>query len=72
MTLGNMFDCHVVALPAAEDDLKWLVPVVLQQNSKDDPPKGLARLEYRVPGLPITDTITVRFDVADLTKMWGV
>ncbi|XP_063995192.1 uncharacterized protein LOC135172768 [Diachasmimorpha longicaudata] len=73
ITLGNMFDCHVVALPATEDDLKWLVPVVLQPSHKDDPPqKGEARLEYRVPGLPITDSITVKLEVADLTKMWSV
>ncbi|XP_015112782.1 uncharacterized protein LOC107038280 [Diachasma alloeum] len=73
MTLANMFDCHVVALPATEDDLKWLVPVLLQPSHKDDPPqKGEARLEYRVPGLPVTDSITIKFEVAELIKMWSV
>ncbi|XP_011299926.1 uncharacterized protein [Fopius arisanus] len=73
MTLGSMFDCHVVALPATEDDLKWLVPIVLQPSHTDDPPqKGEARLEYKVPGLPITDSISIKFEVADLTKMWTV
>lgn len=71
VTLGYMFDCHVVELAATEDDLKWLVPIVLQPIGSDDAQKGLARLEYRIPGLPITDSITIKIESADLAKMLG-
>lgn len=69
--LANMFDCQIAELPATEEDLKWLVPIILNPSDGDnDPEKGEVRFEYRVPGLPATDTVTTKFQISDLVKLW--
>ncbi|KAG7201701.1 hypothetical protein KM043_004429 [Ampulex compressa] len=73
-TLSRMFDCMVIALPAKEDDLMWLIPIVITQSSKEKEPKDKdeIHMEYIVPGLSVTDTITVKFRIKDLSKALAV
>lgn len=61
----------VIALPAKEDDLMWLVPIIITPGSKKNRPQSTqeARLEYTIPELPATDTITIKFKVIDMVKV---
>lgn len=69
--IGLMFDCHIVSLPATEDELMWLMPIMLNPMATEEASEnGEVQLEYGVPGLPATDTITVKFKLAALIKMW--
>lgn len=72
--IGRMFDCLVVALPANEDDLNWLLPIIIMATSKEDLPmvNGEVQMEYTVPELPVTDAITVKFHTSDLRKILSV
>lgn len=72
--IGRMFDCLVVALPVNEDDLSWLLPIIIIASDKDDQPivDGEVQMEYIVPELPVTDTITVKFHTLDLRKILSV
>lgn len=69
--IGRMFDCLAVALPANEDDLNWLIPIMIMATDKDGQPilSGEVQMEYTVPELPVTDTIIVRFQISDLRKI---
>ncbi|KAK0162329.1 hypothetical protein PV327_008675 [Microctonus hyperodae] len=73
LTLSNMFDCLIVALPATEDDFKWLVPIILQPNNNDEAstPKGQAKFEYKFPGSLASNTITVKYDISVLAELWS-
>lgn len=72
--IGCMFDCLVVALPANEDDLSWLIPIIIMATNKEEQPilSGEVQMEYIVSGLPVTDTITVKFHTSDLRKILSV
>ncbi|KAL0103480.1 hypothetical protein PUN28_017616 [Cardiocondyla obscurior] len=69
--IGRMFDCQIVALPANEHDLNWLIPIIIMATDKEEQPilSGEVRMEYVVPELPVSDTITVTFDVVHLRKI---
>jgi len=68
--LGRMFDCLTIALPLNGDDLNWLVPIIIMSNKEDQPiVSGEIKMEYIVPGLPITDIIIIKFQVSDLRKI---
>lgn len=66
-----MFDCSVIALPANEDDLSWLIPIIIMPNNKEEKSavSGEVQMEYIIPQLPVTDTITVKFHISDLRKI---
>lgn len=72
--IGRMFDCLVVALPASEDDLSWLVPIIIMAIDKEEQSivSGEVQMEYTVSELPVTDTITVKFHTSDLRKILSV
>lgn len=72
--IGRMFDCLVVALSANEDDLSWLIPIIIMTTDKEKKPivSGEVEMEYTVPELPVTDTITVKFQTSDLRKILSV
>lgn len=72
--IGRMFDCLVIALPADENDLNWLIPIIIMATNKDEQPilSGEVQMEYTMPELPVTDTITVKFHVSDLRKILSV
>ncbi|KAH0953659.1 hypothetical protein HN011_004147 [Eciton burchellii] len=68
--LGRMFDCLTIALPLNGDDLNWLVPIIIMSNEEDQPVvSGEIKMEYTVPGLPVTDIITIKFQISDLRKI---
>lgn len=68
--IGRMFDCLIVTLPANEDDLRWLVPIIITINNKDEPIiSGEVQMEYTVPELPLTDAIKVKFHSSDLKEI---
>lgn len=71
-TLCHMFDCIITTVKATEDDLKWIVPIVLtaEESQTRETMKGDLKLEYTVPDLPVTETITVKFSVSDVSEMW--
>lgn len=71
VVITHMFDCMVMALPVDENDLKWLIPIMITSNNKDEQPiiSGEVNMEYTVPELPVTDTIKVKFDASDLRKI---
>lgn len=73
ITLGNMFDCTIVALSATEEDLKWLVPVVLQPSDEDEDieQEGQARFEYKIPGEIMSNTIAAKYDISCLMDIWS-
>jgi len=65
-----MFDCLTIALPLNGDDLNWLVPIIIMSNEEDQPVvSGEIKMEYTVPGLPVTDIITIKFQISDLRKI---
>ncbi|XP_014468079.1 PREDICTED: uncharacterized protein LOC106741033 [Dinoponera quadriceps] len=69
--INHMFDCLVMALPVNEDDLNWLIPIIIISVNKDEQPtvSGEIHMEYTVPELPATDTIRVKFDASELRKI---
>ncbi|XP_014219468.1 centromere protein L-like [Copidosoma floridanum] len=71
-TLGRMFDCMFVLLSASAEDLRWLLPILISPcGGHDKPKKGdEAKLKFLVPGLPKSNSITIKFLVKDLAKMW--
>ena len=72
--LSRMFDCMIIALPAHEDDLIWLVPIIITPADKEEQTKHTdeIRMEYKIPELENTDTITIKFLVLDLIKILTV
>ncbi|XP_076668464.1 uncharacterized protein LOC143369006 isoform X1 [Andrena cerasifolii] len=72
--IGRMFDCMAIALPAQEDDLIWLVAIVITPTNKEEQPKSTdeIHMQYRIPELPDTDTIAVKFHVLDLIRILTV
>lgn len=70
--VSRMFDCTIVALPITDNDLKWLLPINLspESNNSSKVKNELILLEYVVPRLPLTDTISVKFRVKDLKDLW--
>jgi len=72
--IGRMFDCLVVALSANEDDLSWLIPIIIMATNKEEQPivSGEIQMKYTVSELPLTDTITVKFHTSDLRKILSV
>ncbi|KAK2579356.1 hypothetical protein KPH14_008305 [Odynerus spinipes] len=73
-TLSRMFDCLIIALRVKEDDLMWLLPIVMIPVNDEEYPKNTeeVRLEYVVPGVPKTDTIIVKLGSLDLVKILDV
>lgn len=73
-TLSRMFDCLIIKLPIEEDDLIWLLPIIIIPMSKEEYPSENeeVRLEYTVPGLPVTDTITITLYSSDLVEILNV
>lgn len=71
IVLSRMFDCSVIALPATEEDLKWLIPVIIMSTSRDKEfaVSGELQMEYVVSQLPVTNTIVVKFDILDLRNI---
>lgn len=69
--LGNMFDCQIVELSATEEDLKWLVPIVLNPSGDAVNDKGDVKFEYKIPGLSSSDSITTKNNTKDLIKLWN-
>lgn len=69
-TLSRMFDCIIISLPMEGDDLMWLLPIMVIPASEEETPKKNEDvvLEYVVPGLPTTDTITIRLNFYDIIK----
>ena len=70
--IGRMFDCMVIALPAHEDDLIWLAAIVITPTNREEQPKKDTDeicMQYRIPELPDTDTIAVKFQVLDLIRI---
>ncbi|XP_043799395.1 centromere protein L-like [Apis laboriosa] len=72
--LSRMFDCMIVTLSAHEDDLLWLIPIVITPTTKEEQPKSKdeIHMEYKIPELPDTDTITIKFKILDLIKILTV
>ncbi|XP_012527706.1 uncharacterized protein LOC105831827 [Monomorium pharaonis] len=72
--IGHMFDCLIVTLSANEDDLSWLLPIIIMATDKEDQPivDGEVQIEYTVPELPVTDTIIIKFHTSDLRKILSV
>ncbi|XP_015594461.1 centromere protein L isoform X2 [Cephus cinctus] len=70
--IGHMFDCMIVALDASQDDLLWLLPIILTPASDEEETSKSSEvsLEYRIPGLPLTDTINVKFLLSTLVTIW--
>lgn len=68
-TINRMFDCLIIALPAKEYDLSWLIPIIIMTNKEEPVVSGEVKMMYTVPELPVTDTITVKFQSADLRKI---
>ncbi|KAK0078271.1 hypothetical protein PV325_002756 [Microctonus aethiopoides] len=73
LTLNNMFDCLIVALPATEDDFKWLVPIILQPNNNEEisSMKGQIKFDYKFPGSLASNIITIPYDISNLTEIWN-
>ena len=69
--IGRMFDCMAIALPAHEDDLIWLAAIVITPTNREEEPKRTDEIcmQYRIPELPDTDTIAVKFQVLDLIRI---
>ncbi|CAL7933930.1 unnamed protein product [Xylocopa violacea] len=69
--LSRMFDCMFMTLPAREDDLLWLVPIVISPIGEGNQPKSTHEisLHYKIPELETDDGITVTFPVLDLVKI---
>lgn len=72
--LGYMFDCMVIALPIQEDDLLWLVPIVIVPINGEEGPKVTDEIHmtYTIPYLSNTDTITFQFKLVELIKILTV
>ncbi|XP_029667448.1 centromere protein L-like [Formica exsecta] len=68
-TIIRMFDCLIIALPAKEHDLSWLIPIIIMTNKEEPSVSGEVQMVYTVPELPVTDTVTVKFQTADLRKI---
>lgn len=68
-TINRMFDCLIIALPAKEYDLSWLIPIIIMTNKEEPVVSGEVKMMYTVPELPVTDTITVKFQSAELRKI---
>ena len=71
-TISKMFDCIFVSLPANSEDLSWLIPIILSPGNGSDnaKPDEEVRLEYIIPGLPKSETITVTYKVENLSQLW--
>lgn len=68
--LNRMFDCLIIPLPAKEEDLSWLLPIIIMTNQEEESAiSGEVQMEYTVPDLPITDTITVKFHCSELRRI---
>ncbi|XP_031827318.1 uncharacterized protein LOC116424713 isoform X2 [Nomia melanderi] len=72
--LSHMFDCMIIELPAQEDDLMWLIPIVIIPTNVEEQSKHTSEIsmEYRIPDLPDTNAIVVKFQVLDLIKILRV
>lgn len=73
-TFNRMFDCLIIALPIEQDDLMWLLPIIILPTREEEYPGDTeeVRLQYLVPRSPITDTITVKFSTLDLINILNV
>lgn len=71
VVISHMFDCLMMTLPVDENDLKWLIPIMIISMNKDEQPmiSGEVHMEYTVPELPVTDTIKVKFNTSELRKI---
>jgi hypothetical protein len=63
-----MFDCLITTLSVDEDDLSWFIPIIIMTTMKKEQ-SGEVQMEYIVPELPVTDTITVKFHILTLKKI---
>ncbi|XP_076382398.1 centromere protein L [Megalopta genalis] len=71
--LSHMFDCMIIELSAQEEDLIWLIPIIITPtNKKHSEHVGEIRMEYRIPGLPDKNNVTVKVKVSALIKILKV
>ncbi|XP_029047373.1 uncharacterized protein LOC114878116 [Osmia bicornis bicornis] len=72
--LNLMFDCIIIGLHAQEDDLMWLVPIIITPTNNEEYPKDKDEIQmvYKIPELPDSDTITIKFTILDLIKILKV
>ncbi|KAI4498841.1 hypothetical protein M0802_006016 [Mischocyttarus mexicanus] len=73
-TFSRMFDCLIIELPIEQDDLIWLLAIIIlpvedDKNSKNSKKNIDVKLEFTVPGLPINNTINVEFKRLDLVNI---
>lgn len=68
-----MFDCILVSLSATADDLSWLLPIIISPKIENDKTKinDEVSFEYTIPGLPLSENITIKFSLSNLIKLWG-
>ncbi|KAL7300416.1 hypothetical protein TKK_0006842 [Trichogramma kaykai] len=70
-TLSRLFDCIIVTLPANSEDLAWLLPIIISPGCGQDSAKDAdeASLEYRIPNLPTSESITIKFQIKNLQNL---
>lgn len=68
-TIIRMFDCLIITLSLKEDDLSWLLPIIIMTNKEEPVVSGEVQMVHTVPDLPVTDTITVKFQTTELRKI---
>lgn len=66
--ISDMFDCLITELSVDEDDLKWFIPIIIMTATRKEQ-SGEVKMQYIVPELPVTDTITVKFHTLTLKKI---
>ncbi|XP_017883331.1 uncharacterized protein LOC108626905 [Ceratina calcarata] len=71
--LKHMFDCLITALPIGEDDLMWLVPIIIYPTHELYPKStDELQMEYRIPELADRDSIVIKFKIEDVIKILKV
>ncbi|XP_012271588.1 centromere protein L isoform X1 [Orussus abietinus] len=68
--ISRMFDCMIIPLPASEVDLLWLIPILLSLDLEWQSDTQELLMEYKIPGYPDSDSITVRHRLCDVLKLW--
>ncbi|XP_076177704.1 uncharacterized protein LOC143151996 isoform X2 [Ptiloglossa arizonensis] len=70
-TLGHMFDCIIIALNALEEDLVWLIPIVVSPTNEEEHPKrtDTISMEYKLTTSLDTDIIIIHFKISDLIRI---
>ncbi|KMQ86789.1 centromere protein l-like protein [Lasius niger] len=69
LNVKNLIRLPLLLCSAKEHDLSWLIPIIIMTNKEEPAVSGEVKMVYTVPELPVTDTITVKFQSADLRKI---